>query len=64
MSKAKELEEKIMLAIRKFQEGIPFRKAVEMSGLDYWEFQSELDKRGIPITSSLSFTKSRLRQKN
>ena len=62
MSKAKELEEKIMLAIRKFQEGIPFRKAVEMSGLDYWEFQSELNKRGVSITFSLAFAKRRVRQ--
>ncbi len=62
MSKAKELEEKIMLAIRKFQEGIPFRKAVEMSGLNYWEFQSELDKRGVSVTFSLAFAKRMVRQ--
>ncbi len=55
-------EEKIMLAIRNFREGVSFRKAMEISGLDYWEFQAELDKRGIPITSSLSFAKGRIRQ--
>lgn len=55
-------EEKIALAVKKFQEGLPFRKAAEMCNLDYWEFQSELDKRDIPVSSSLSFAKSRLRQ--
>ena len=55
-------EEKVMLAIKKFQEGVPFRKAAEMSGLDYWEFQAELDKRDIPIASSLSFAKRRIKQ--
>jgi len=53
-------EERIALAIRKFQEGVSFRKAAEMSGLDYWEFQSELDKRDIPIASSLSFAKRKI----
>ena len=57
-------EEKINFAIRKFQEGVSFRKAVEISGLDYWGFQIELDKRGVPITSSIPFAKSRIRQKN
>lgn len=52
--------EKIEMAIKKFQSGIPFRKAAEMAGLDYWDFQAELDKRGIPVTASLSLAKTRL----
>ncbi|GBD96430.1 MAG TPA: hypothetical protein ENG83_09300 [Nitrospirae bacterium] len=55
-------EEKIMLAVKRFEEGASFRKAAEISGLDYWEFQAELDKRGIAVTSSLAFAKSRMRQ--
>jgi metal-responsive CopG/Arc/MetJ family transcriptional regulator len=27
--------EKVELAVKKFQEGVPFRKAAEMAGLDY-----------------------------
>jgi predicted HTH domain antitoxin len=54
--------EKIELAIKRFQEGVPFRKALEIAGLDYWDFQAELDKRGIPISTSLSFARRRIRQ--
>ncbi|MDO9288749.1 MAG: UPF0175 family protein [Thermodesulfovibrionales bacterium] len=55
-------EERILIGIKRFQEGVSFRKASEISGLNYWEFQTELDKRGIPISSSLSFARQRLRQ--
>ncbi len=55
-------EEKIMLAIKKFQEGTTFRKAAEIGGLDYWEFQLELDKRGIPIASSIPFAQKKIIQ--
>lgn len=54
--------EKIMLGIRKFQEGAPFRKAAETAGLDYWEFQAELDRHEIPVSSSLSFARKRVKQ--
>ena len=53
-------EEKIEAAIRKFRSGASFRKAAEMAALDYWEFQAELDKRGIPVSSSLSFARKRI----
>ena len=56
------LEERVSLAVRKFQEGVPFRKAAEMVGLDYWDFQAELDKRGIPVSASLSFARRRIKQ--
>ncbi len=54
-------EEKISLAVKKFQEGLSFRKAAEMAGLDYWDFQFELDKRGIPMVSSLSLAKRKMK---
>lgn len=54
------VEENILLGIRRFQAGVPFRKAAETAGLDYWDFQAELDKRGIPLSSSLSFAKRRM----
>lgn len=53
-------EEKIDIAVKNFQSGVPFRKAAESAGLDYWDFQSELDKRGIPVTSSLSLARKRM----
>lgn len=54
-------DEKVELAIKKFQQGVSFRKAVEIAGLDYWDFQAELDKRGIPVSTSLSLARRRLR---
>jgi predicted HTH domain antitoxin len=54
--------EKVELAIKKFQDGVPFRKAAEMAGLDYWDFQIELDKRGIAISSSIPFARKRMKQ--
>lgn len=55
------IDEKVSLAVRKFKEGVPFRKAADISGLDYWDFQAELDKRGVPVTTSLSFARKRLK---
>ncbi|MGR3220403.1 MAG: UPF0175 family protein [Candidatus Anammoxibacter sp.] len=52
-------EEKICYAIKRFKEGVSFRKAAEMAGIDYWDFQMELDRREIPIISSLSLAKKR-----
>ncbi|MBI4596509.1 MAG: UPF0175 family protein [Candidatus Tectomicrobia bacterium] len=54
--------EKIELAVRRLQEGVPFRKAAEIAGLDYWDFQAELDKRGVCISSSISFARKRMKQ--
>ncbi|HYA93800.1 MAG TPA: UPF0175 family protein [Thermodesulfobacteriota bacterium] len=53
--------EKIEHAIKRFQEGVPFRKAAEIAGFDYWDFQAELDKRGIPLSSSVSLARRRMK---
>lgn len=54
-------EEKIKLAVEKFQEGnITFREAVAIAGLDYWDFQSELGKRGIPIMQDVLLARKRI----
>src|SRR4030042_2736325 len=55
------LEEKIEIGVKRFQAGGPFRKAAEIAGLDYWDFQAELDKRGISISSSVSFARKRMK---
>jgi predicted transcriptional regulator len=34
--------EKVELAVKRFQEGVPFRKAAEIAGLDYWDFRRSL----------------------
>lgn len=57
------LEERINLAINKFQQGISLREAAEIAGVDYWDFQMELDKRGIPMISSVSLAKKRMTAK-
>jgi predicted transcriptional regulator len=54
--------EKVELAVKRFQEGVPFRKAAEIAGLDYWDFQNELDKHGIPVSSSIAFARKRMKQ--
>ena len=54
------LEERASLAVKKLQEGVPFRKAAEMTGLNYWDFQAELDKRGIPVSTSLPFARKKI----
>ena len=54
--------EKVELAVKWFQEGVPFRKAAEIAGLDYWDFQAELDKRSIPVSSSIAFARKRMKQ--
>ena len=54
--------EKIESAVQKFRSGISLRKAAEMAELDYWEFQAELDKRNLPLSSSLSLARKRLTQ--
>lgn len=57
------LEEKISLAINRFQHGISLREAAEIAGVDYWDFQMELDKRDIPMMSSISLAKKRMADK-
>lgn|SRR4030067_3049837 len=54
------LEEKISLAINKFEQGTSFREAAEIAGIDYWDFQMELDKRSVPMISSISLAKKRM----
>lgn len=56
-------EERTSNAVKKFQEGVPFRKAAEMAGVDYWDFQMELDKRSIPMMSSISLARKRMQNK-
>ncbi len=56
-------EERVELAVKKFQTGSSFRKSAEMAGLNYWDFQQELDRRGIPVMSSLSFAQRRMRER-
>ena len=53
--------EKLELAVKRLEGGVPFRKAAEIAGLDYWDFQTELDKRGISISSSVSFARKRMK---
>ena len=55
-------EQKIEVAIKKFREGVPFRKAAELAGLDYWDFQAELDRRNIPLSASIPLARKRMRQ--
>ena len=54
--------EKVELAVRRFQEGASFRKAAEIAGLDYWDFQAELDKHGFPVSSSVAFARKRMKR--
>jgi predicted HTH domain antitoxin len=54
-------EERIEIAIKKFRTGVPFRKAAEIANLDYWDFQAELDKREVPVSSSLSLARARIK---
>lgn len=54
-------KEKIELAVERFQEGnVTLREAASMAGLDYWDFQSELDKKGIPIMQDVSLARRRI----
>jgi len=52
----------VELAVKRFREGASLRKAAEIAGLDYWDFQTELDKHGIPVSSSVSFARKRMKQ--
>ena len=54
--------EKVELAVKRFQEGASFRKAAEIAGLDYWDFQAELDKHGVPVSSSVAFARKRMKR--
>lgn len=54
-------DERIELAVRRFQEGASFRKAAAIADLEYWDFQAELDKRGIPIMDSITLAKRRIK---
>ena len=54
-------DERIELAVRRFQEGASFRKAAAIADLEYWDFQAELDKRGIPMMDSITLAKRRIK---
>lgn len=54
-------DQKIELAVKRFQEGASFRKAAAIASLDYWDFQAELDKREIPIIDSITLAKRRIK---
>ena len=54
--------EKVEVAVKRFQEGVPFRKAAKMAGLDYWDFQAELDKHGVPVSSSVALARKRMKR--
>ena len=53
-------DQRIELGVKRFEEGASFRKAAAIASLDYWDFQAELDKRGIPIMHSISLAKRRI----
>ncbi len=53
-------DQRIELGVKRFREGASFRKAAAIASLDYWDFQAELDKRGIPIMHSISLAKRRI----
>ncbi len=55
-------QERMNLAIRKFKEGVSLRRATEIAGVDYWDFQLELDRRGIPIMSSVTLARRRVKK--
>lgn len=54
-------DERIELAVKTFKEGASFRKAAAIAGLEYWDFQAELDKRGLPIMDSISLVKRKIK---
>ena len=54
-------DQRIELAVKRFQEGASFRKAAAIAGLEYWDFQAELDKKGIPIMDSITLAKRRIK---
>ncbi len=35
---------------------------MQKTGLDYWDYQSELDKREVPVLSSLSLARARIKK--
>ena len=56
-------EERIALAVQQFREGMSFREAAALAGLEYWDFQAELDKREIPLMRSPTIARKRLEGK-
>lgn len=56
-------EEKIHLAVQEFQTGnVTFREAASLADLDYWDFQAELEKRGIPLMQDISLAEKRIKR--
>lgn len=55
-------EERIERSIQLYkQQKVTLRKAAELGGLNYWEFQNEMAKRGIPVISSLAQAEQRIK---
>ena len=56
-------EEKLRVAIQKFQENVmTLREAAGVANLSYWEFQQELDKRGLPVMSDMGLAIRRIKR--
>ncbi len=55
-------EERIRMAIDLYKnQRTTLRGAAKLSNLDYWEFQNEMAKRGVPLVSSLSLAEEQIR---
>ena len=55
--------EKVELAVKRFQEGVPFRKAADMAGLDSRDFQTgSVISVASPCDSSVSFARKRMKR--
>jgi len=55
------IEKRIELAVDQFVSGqSTFRNAASLAGMDYWDFQYELEKREIPIMRDLSLAEKRI----
>lgn len=54
-------EERIRMAIDLYKnQRTTLRGAAKLSNLDYWEFQNEMAKRGVPLMSSLSLVEEQI----
>lgn len=55
-------EERIRMAIDLYKnQRTTLRGAAKISNMDYWEFQNEMSKRGVPLMSSLSLAEGQIR---
>lgn len=55
-------EEKIEKAIEEYKnQGMTLRQAARLSDMGYWEFQTEMAKRGIPLMSGVIPAEKRMK---